>query len=257
MKEEHKTVKIDRQDAVVTVTLNRPEVLNAMSVEMWNELHQAVRDLNEDHSVKALILRGAGGRSFSSGLDIKKEYETFTTDIAKLGNIIHGCCRDIMIIPQVVVCVIEGYCFGGALELMLACDFVLANERAVFSMPEMKVGIPCMVEAALLVPTVGLIKAKEMCYLGRTYDAYEAERMGLVNEVFKAEELEQRLSQFIGELTAMDAKALSVQKEIIYKWLTTDLEAAMQYSILAMKQCEGSDAQKSLMKAALKKKKSD
>ena len=111
-----------------------------------------------------------------------------------------------------------------------------------------------MVEAALLVPTVGLLKAKEMCYLGRTYDAVAAERMGLVNEVVKAETLEQRLSEFIGELTVMDATALSVQKEIIYKWLTTDLETAMQYSILAMKQCEGSQAQRTLMKAALRKK---
>ncbi len=255
MEHEKKTVAIHRQDAAVTITLNRPEVLNAMSLEMWNELHQAVRDLKNDDTVKALILRGAGGRSFSAGMDIKKEFETFTSDIVKIGNTIPGCCREIMKIPQVVVCVIEGYCFGGALELMLACDYVLANEHAVFSMPEMKVGIPCMVEAALLVPTVGLLRAKEMCYLGRTYDAPLAERMGLVNEVVKARELEQRLSHFISELTAMDAKALSVQKEIIYKWLTTDLETAMQYSILAMKHCEGSPAQQTLMQAALKKKK--
>jgi enoyl-CoA hydratase/carnithine racemase len=254
MKEEKKPIIIHRRDAVVTIALNRPEVQNAMSVEMWNELHQGVKDLKDDHSVKVLILRGTGGRSFSSGMDIKKEYETFTSDIAKIGNIIHGCSREMMTIPQVVVCVVEGYCFGGALELMLACDFVLANDLAVFSMPEMKVGIPCMVEAALLVPTVGLLKAKEMCYLGRTYDAFEAKRMGLVNEVVKAGELEQRLSQFISELTSMDAKALSVQKEIIYKWLTTDLETAMQYSILAMKQCEGSEAQRTRMKAALRKK---
>lgn len=255
MSSENRTVKIDRQDAIVTATLNRPEVLNAMSVEMWNELHEAVRSLEDDHTVKVLVLRGAGGRSFSSGMDIKKEFETFTSEIAKLGNIIHGCCRDLMKIPQVVVCVVEGYCFGGALELMLACDFVLANDKAIFCMPEMKVGIPCMVEASLLVPTVGLLKAKEMCYLGRSYDAMEAEKMGLVNEVVKAEDLKHRLSGFLSELTAMDALALSVQKEIIYKWLTTDLETAMQYSILAMKKCEGSQAQQTLMKAALRKKK--
>ena len=210
--------------------------------------------LKDDRSVKVLVLRGAGGRSFSSGMDIKKEFETFTSDIVKLGNIIHGCCRDLMKIPQVVVCVVEGYCFGGALELMLACDFVLANDKAVFCMPEMKVGIPCMVEASLLIPTVGLLKAKEMCYLARSYDAGEAKKMGLVNEVIRAEDLEHRLSEFLIELTSMDALALSVQKEIIYKWLTTDLETAMQYSILAMKQCEGSEAQQALMKSALNKK---
>lgn len=254
MESENKTVRIDRQDMVVTATLNRPEVLNAMSVEMWNELHEAVKRLRDEQKVKALVLRGAGGRSFSSGMDIKKEFETFTSDISKLGYVIHGCCRDLMNLPQVVVCVIEGYCFGAALELMLSCDFVLANDKAVFCMPEMKVGIPCMVEAALLVPAVGLLKAKEMCYLGRSYDAAEAEKMGLVNEVVKADDLENRLSEFLSELTAMDGLSLSVQKEIINKWLTTDLETAMQYSILAMKKCEGSEAQQSLMKSALKKK---
>ena len=254
MSSQKETVKFDRQNGIATATLNRPEVLNAMSVEMWNELHHIVRNLRDDDSVKVLVLRGAGGRSFSSGMDIKKEFETFTSDIVKLGKIIHGCCREIMNLPQVVVCVVEGYCFGGALELMLACDFVLANDKAVFCMPEMKVGIPCMVEAALLVSTVGLLKAKEMCYLGRFYDAVEAKTMGLVNEVIPQEELEHRLSEFLVELTTMDALALSVQKEIIYKWLTTDLESAMQYSILAMKKCEGSQAQQALMKSALKKK---
>ena len=250
----NKTVKFDRKDMVVTATLNRPEVLNAMSVEMWNELHQIVKDVREDHSVKALVLRSAGGRSFSSGMDIKKEFATFTSDIVNLGKIIHGCCREIMNLPQVVVCVVEGYCFGAALELMLACDFVLANDKAVFCMPEMKVGIPCMVEASLLVSTVGLLKAKEMCYLGRSYDALEAQKMGLLNEVIKSEDVEHRLSEFLVELTSMDALALSVQKEIIYKWLTTDMETAMQYSILAMKKCEGSQAQQTLMRSALKRK---
>ena len=251
---EKRTIRIDRQDAGVTITLNRPEVLNAMSLDMWNELHQAVQDVKNDHTVKVLVLRGAGGRAFSAGMDIKTEYETFSSSIDKIGNTIHGCCRDMMTLPQVVVCVIEGYCFGGALELMLACDYVLANENAIFSMPEMKVGIPCMVEAALLVPAVGLLKAKEMCYLGWTYDAFKAERMGLVNEVVKVEVLEHRLSQIVSDLITMDAGALAVQKDIIYKWLTTDLETAMQYSILAMKLCEGSLAQRTLMKAALTKK---
>jgi len=113
-----------------------------------------------------------------------------------------------------------------------------------------------MVESALLVNTVGLLKAKEMCYFARNYDARQSERMGLVNEVVKTDELEERLSQVVGELLDKDATALAVQKDIIYKWLTTDLEAAMQYSILAMKLCQGSPAQKARMKAFLERKRS-
>ena len=107
---------VDEDAGVVTLTLNRPEVLNAMSLDMWNELHRAVQDLTNDHTVKVLVLRGAGGRSFSAGMDIKSEYETFSSSIDTIGKTIHGCCRDIMTLPQVAVCVIEGYCFGGALE---------------------------------------------------------------------------------------------------------------------------------------------
>ena len=251
---DYKNIVVERDNAVVTVILNRPQVLNATNLELWAELHRAVLDLKEDREVKVVVLRGAGDRAFSVGMDLKSEYDTFATAVEKIGLAIHGCCRELMQLPQVVVVVVQGYCFGGSLELMLAGDYVIAIEKAIFSLPEMNVGLPCMVESALLVSTVGLLKAKEMCYFARTYDANQAERMGLVNEVVKAEELEPRRSQVVGELLDKDATALAVQKDIIYKWLTTDLEAAMQYSILAMKLCQGSPAQQASMKAFLERK---
>jgi enoyl-CoA hydratase/carnithine racemase len=94
-----------------------------------------------------------------------------------------------------------------------------------------------------------------MCYFAWKYDAGKAERMGLVNEVVRVDEKERRVAALIQELNAKDATALAVQKDIIYKWLTTDLEAAMQYSILAMKLCQGSPAQKAAMKAFLERQK--
>jgi len=251
---EYENIVVERDNSAVTITFNRPEVLNAMNLELWNELHKAILDLKEDKQVKVVVLRGAGGRAFSVGMDLKSAYNTFVTAVEKVGQTIHGCCRDLMQIPQVAVGIVQGYCYGGALELLLSCDYAIATEDAVFSLPEMNLGLPCMVEAALLVPTVGLLTAKEMCYLARKYDAYKAERMGLVNEVVKAEELEQRLSQVVHELVDKDAAALAVQKDIIYKWLTTDLETAMQYSILAMKLCQGSPAQKAGMKAVSERK---
>ena len=253
---DYQNILVERSDATVTITFNRPQVLNATSLELWDELHKAVLELKEDKQAKVVVLRGAG-RAFSVGMDLKSEFNIFATAVEKVGWAIHGCCRDLMQIPQVVVCVVHGYCFGGSLELLLSCDHAIATEDAVFSLPEMKVGLPCMVESALLVKAVGLFKAKEMCYFARNYDACQAERMGLVNEVVKADELEKRLSQIVAELLAMDASALAVQKDIIYKWLTTDLEAAMQYSILAMKLCQGSPAQITAMKAFLERKKGD
>ncbi len=247
-------VLFQRDGAVATITLKRPQGLNATSLELWHELHRHVLELKEDTQVKVVVLKGAGEHAFSVGMDMKSTYDTFATAVEKVGRAIHGCCRDLMQIPQVVIAVVHGYCFGGSLELMLSCDYVIATGKATFSMPEMKMGLPCMVEAALLVPTVGLLKAKEMCYFARTYDAEQARMMRLVNEVVKTEEVDHRLAVVVQELLAKDASALAVQKDIIYKWLTTDLESAMQYSILAMKLCQGSPAQMTSMKAFLERK---
>ncbi len=247
----------ERNGRHVILTLNRPEKHNAMTLELWGMLHRTILEVREDRSVSIIVLRGAGGRAFSAGMDIREEYQTFCSAVDEIGRAIHGCCRDLMQLPQLVLCVVEGYCFGAALELMLSCDYVIANDKAVFSLPEMKVGIPCMVESALLVPVVGLLKAKEMCYFGRSYDASQALQMGLVNEVVGESVLEQRLKERISDLCDMDPSALAVQKDIIHKWLTSDLETAMQYSILAMKPCEGSEAQRNRMRQALGIKETD
>lgn len=246
---------VGKKDNVVTITFNRPSVLNAMNLDLWRELNSAILDAKKAEQVKVVVLRGAGGRAFSVGMDLKATYDTFATAVEKVGYAIHGCCRDLMQSPKIFVGVVEGYCFGGALELLLACDYSIASENAAFSLPEMNLGLPCMVEAALLVPTVGLAKAREMCYFARNYSAFEAEKIGMVNKVVKKEEMEAQLSSIVQEFLAKDATALAVQKDIIYKWLTTDIETAMQYSILAMKLCQGSPAQTESMKEFLEKKK--
>lgn len=252
----YENILVEKKNTIVTITFNRPEVLNAMSLDLWRELDSAIIEAGKDARVKVVILRGAGGRAFSVGMDIKTTHKTFATAVEKIGQAVHGCCRDLMQSKKVAVGVVDGYCFGGALHLLLACDYAIATEDAVFSLPEMNLGFPCMVEAALLVPAVGLAKAREMCYFAWNYDAHRAEKMGIVNEVVKKDELEKRLLHTVKELAEKDETALAVQKDIIYKWLTTDIETAMQYSILAMKLCQGSLAQTESMKAFLGRKKS-
>ena len=251
----YENILVKRKEDVVTIAFNRPSVLNAMSLDLWGELHSAILAVNQDEKVKVVVLRGTGGRAFSVGMDLKASYNTFATAVEKVGQAIHGCCQDLMQSPKIFIGVVEGYCFGGALELLLACDYSIASDDSVFSLPEMNLGLPCMVEAALLVPTVGLAKAREMCYFARNYSAQEAEKMGMVNKAVKKHEVEKQLASVVQEFLMKDATALAVQKDIIYKWLTTDIETAMQYSILAMKLCQGSPAQTNSMKAFLEKKK--
>ena len=170
---------VERNANWATLTLNRPQKHNAMTLELWQTLHRTLLEFKKDRSISLIVLRGAGGHAFSAGMDIREEYQTFCTAVHEVGNAIHGCCRDLMQLPQVVLCVVDGYCFGAALELMLACDYVMADEKAVFSLPEMKVGIPCMVEAALLVQVVGLLKEKEMCRSSWVYNRLRRFRAGI------------------------------------------------------------------------------
>jgi len=251
----YENILFKKEDTTVTITFNRPKVLNAMTPQSWSELHQAILELKKYPRVKVVILRGTGNRAFSAGVDLKARQKTLANADGKTGQAIHECCRALMQSTKVAVGVVQGYCLGGALELLLACDYSLATEDAVFSLPEMKLGLPCVVEAALLVPAVGLAKAKEICHLARNYDARQAEKMGIVNEVVKKDELEGRLSDIIREFSDKDATALAVQKDIIYKWLTTDLETAMQYSSLAANLCHGSPAQTEAVKTFLEKRK--
>jgi enoyl-CoA hydratase len=251
----YENILFKKKDTTVTITFNRPRVLNAMTPQSWRELHQAILELKKYPQVKVVILRGAGDRAFSAGVDLKARQKILADADGKTGQAIHECCRALMQSTKVAVGAVQGYCLGGALELLLACDYSLVTEDAVFSLPEMKLGLPCVVEAALLVPAVGLAKAKEICYLARNYNAYQAEKMGLVNEVVKKDDLEARLAEVIREFSDKDATALAVQKDIIYKWLTTDLETAMQYSSLAANLCHGSPAQKEAVKSFLEKNK--
>ncbi len=100
-------VLTERNGRQVTLTLNRPEKHNAMTLELWRMPHRTILEVGDDRSVRIIVLRGAGGRAFSAGMDIREAYQTFRTAVGDIGHAIHGCCRDLMQLSQVVLCVVE------------------------------------------------------------------------------------------------------------------------------------------------------
>jgi len=231
----YETIIVEREDNIATITLNRPHAMNAITRKMLREIQEAINAIRNDSNVRVVVFKAAGDRAFSAGTDIKEMAQTPGDN----GILLHETLKGIRNLLKPVVCAVNGYCLGAGLDLMLSCDLVVASETARFSMPEINVGVVSNVEAILLSRAMSIFRAKEMCLTGDYFDAQKAERCGLVNDVVPVARLDARVKELAAKLAGKDATALAVQKDVINKWLTTDLETAMDYSILAHSLCHG------------------
>jgi enoyl-CoA hydratase len=210
-----RTLLVERDGPVATVTLNRPDKLNAMSTEMKAELVRVFRDLDEAADVRCLVLTGAGDRSFFSGADIA-EFEGRTVveqqRMYQMGTIYDAADR----VAKPLLAMINGYCFGGGLELAMACDIRIASDHAVFGQTEVNLGIiPGGGGSQRLPRLVGLGKALKLTLTGERIDATEALRIGLVDEVVPHARLRTRTRE-IAELIASKSRvAVRLAKEAV------------------------------------------
>ncbi len=182
-------INYEVEGAVAVLTINRPKALNALNSAVLDEINEAIDAIGLD-TVRALILTGAGEKSFVAGADIgemstltKAEGEAF----GKKGNDVF---RKIETLPIPVICAINGFALGGGCEISMACDIRICSENAVFGQPEVGLGItPGFGGTQRLARTVGIGMAKQLIFTGRNIKAPEALRIGLVNAVYPAEEL--------------------------------------------------------------------
>ncbi|MGC4104923.1 MAG: enoyl-CoA hydratase-related protein [Thermomicrobiales bacterium] len=177
-------IDLERTGAVAKITINNPERLNALNSALLNELYTTIRTVATDDAIRAIIVTGAGDRSFIAGADISematlREHEAQA--FARLGHAVASAFEQA---PQPVIAAVNGFALGGGCELALAADFRLASENAVFAQPEVGLGIPPgWGGTQRLVRAVGEGFAAEMIYTGRRVKAEEALRVGLVNRV--------------------------------------------------------------------------
>ena len=223
-------VLIERDGPLATLSLNRPEKRNAMNTQMTREAKSAIAGLAEADDLRVLVIEGAGS-VFSAGADVV-EMGALTEDnardfISNLHSFIHGVRE----FPHPVVCKCQGYVLGGALELMLGCDLRVAADDTKFGMPEVRVGVPSVIEAALFVPISGLGAAQDLLFTGRTFDAQEAHRLGIVQRICPPSELEATTHEAIMDLLQAAPGALRAQKALLRRWMQAYLEAAVPPSI--------------------------
>ena len=180
-------LKIEREDRVVTVRLNRPEVLNALSSELMNELVSALQPLDRDPAVGCFVITGSE-RAFAAGADIKEMASMSAVDMFREDYFAGWDAFAALRTPKIAA--VAGYALGGGCELAMMCDLILASEDAKFGQPEIKLGvIPGIGGTQRLTRLVGKAKAMDLILTGRLMDAQEAERSGLVARVIPSDRL--------------------------------------------------------------------
>ena len=230
---QYETLLYEVSDGVATVTLNRPEVLNAFSTPMQRELAAVILRLADDDAVRAVVLTGAG-RAFCAGGDIgEMESAAEPTPLAsrnKLQRMLTSVLMPLVRLEKPVIAAVNGVAVGAGMNLALAADITVVAEHARFSQAFVKVGlVPDTGGLYLLTRLIGLNRAKELCFTGRMLDAREALHMGLVNQVAPAAELMPRALALARELASGATAAIGLTKSLLNIAPTATLEEMAEF----------------------------
>lgn len=225
---EFKYIIYEKNEGVATITLNRPEALNAFSKEVVEEILHALEDVKTDEAVRVVVLTGAGEKAFSAGADIKAMVGMTALKARELSLIGERLCVGLENLEKPVIAAINGYALGGGLEVAMSCDLRIASENAKMGQTEINIGlIPGWGGTQRLTRLVGMTKAKELVFTGRIIDAKTAEQIGIVNMVVPADKFRETVSQFARDLASKAPVALKVAKALINKGSDIGLDSAL------------------------------
>jgi enoyl-CoA hydratase len=247
-------VSIQRADAIATLAIEGRSGLNLLGLDVFRSLSERVSECGGDENLRAIVLRGAGDRAFSAGVDLRqmKDLDPLAAEI--FIRTLHAAARSLLNAPLPVVAAIRGPCLGGALELALACDIRVASDDAIFGLPEVKVGLPSVIEASLLPPTVGLGRARRLILTGgETIDAEAALSIGLIDQIVPAGQLYDAALDVARGFLNMSRYVLATQKQVASRWLEVGGEEAAEYSIKAFALCFATPFPNEAMTAFLEK----
>ena len=209
------TVLQERAGArVALVMIANPAKLNALSAEAILQLTEAMLGLAGDAQLRAVVITGAGDKAFSGGVNVEDLGATTPATAREGITRLHRCISAVRACPVPVIARINGYCIGGALELAAACDLRIAADHARFGMPEVRLGIPSVIEAALLVRLMGARRTRWLLLTGELIDAAEALRWGFVERVVDAGALDAEVDQALDAILAGGAQAVRAQKRL-------------------------------------------
>lgn len=225
-----KPVSLSKQeDGVAIITLNRPDVANALSLKMLQDLRDAISDCKFDSNIRCVIMTGAGEKAFCTGADLKERAGMNMTQVRKTVSLISEIINEVEMLPKPIIAALNGVAFGGGMELALACDIRIAAERAMFGLTETSLGIiPGAGGTQRLPRLIGKGRAKELIFTARRIDAREGERIGLVEYVTPSESLMNKASEIASQITRNGPIAISQSKFAIDKGFNVDIQTGLE-----------------------------
>jgi enoyl-CoA hydratase len=250
----YETLQVAIADGVATLTLNRPKVLNALNAAMVRELGEAFTAMADDHAVRVVLLRGAGGKAFAAGADIGELAQADAALGQQMSESTQRVFRRIETMGKPVIACIDGFALGGGCELAMACTLRLASEAARLGQPEIKLGlIPGYGGSQRLPRLVGQGAALKMLLTGAMVDAAEALRIGLVDEVLPADKLFERATELAHLIAGMPPLAIAATIEAVGRGADMRLDEALALEAAIFGRLCGTDDKCEGTKAFLEK----
>jgi len=218
-----RNILYETAEETAKITINRPP-LNVLNIEALMELNTALERARDDLNVKVIVIKGAGEKAFSAGLDIK---DHFPERIETALNVFNRTFSLLASVDKPTLAVVQGFALGGGCELACGCDMIVASEKAQFGQPEISVGAIPSVATVLLPRLVGRKKAFELILTGEVIDAAEAKRIGLVNQVVSSEKLDEETMELVGKLRDKSPVAVKLTRMALYQSLDLDFKEAI------------------------------
>ncbi|MBV9216815.1 MAG: enoyl-CoA hydratase/isomerase family protein [Acidobacteria bacterium] len=251
----YETITLERRGKVALLTINRPDKLNALSSKVHIEGVAALDELRKDDGVRVVIITGSGEKAFIAGADIS-EFEDKTPITQRNSFTERSLFNSIDTFPKPVIAMVNGFCLGGGNELAMACDIRMASENAKFSQPEINLGIMCGGGGTQRLPRlVGEGRAMEMALTGNMIDAVTAERFGLVNHVYPADQLETETMKLAENIAEKAPIALQLSKEAVKFASRSNLDEGLRREVDLFAICFSTEDKKEGVSAFLEKRK--
>ena len=252
----YKNLLYERDDNLGIITINRPDVLNALNIEVYRELYDLFQAIEDDANVRVVILTGSGEKAFVGGADISYMKDKTSVEIEDFVITARRAGDRIYTLSKPVIAAVNGYALGGGWELAMACDIILASNNARFGHPEITLGIvPGGGGMQRLLRVAGIYKAKELIYTGDIIDADTALSIGMVNKIVPRENIMAEARALAEKLLSRSSVALYYAKKTINSGVGMSLTSALDSDENFFARCFATEDQKEGMQAFLEKRK--